>query len=309
MVLDMDTTRRKVMLWAAATVLLLGAIFYAVLRPARTLEPSYGGKTLCEWLESGDLMAKMVQNGATTVRDEATAVREIGTNAIPYLLEWIASPPPWKFKLDKFTNRFFGRPLFGRRLLLDSWRADNAVWAFIVLGPKASAAIPDLTRMINTSNVKTFGISLRSFTALQGIGMTTLPSLMAMMTNRQEKARDAAICIVGSMDANAFPAVPSLIQCLADKDEKVVKGAIRALGTLHLQPDLVVPALTNYLVHPQPNFRSDTEFALQQFGPAARPAVPLLKRLLTDSDAAVRYSATNALRKIAPEALTNVPTR
>jgi hypothetical protein len=49
----------------------------------------------------------------------------------------------------------------------------------------------------------------------------------------------------------------------------------------------------------------DASAALEKFGPQAKPAVPTLLSYLTNHYASVRQAATNALLKIAPEALTN----
>ena len=47
--------------------------------------------------------------------------------------------------------------------------------------------------------------------------------------------------------------------------------------------------------------------SLGRFGPEARAAAGALQRVLSDPDATLRRYATNALRKIAPEYLTNAP--
>ena len=126
---------------------------------------------------------------------------------------------------------------------------------------------------------------------------------MALIKNRQPQTLTTFYALA-KMGTNALPALPLMIQSLADKDEEAVGSAINALGELHLQPDLVVPALTNFLMPSQPGLCVIAAEALGKFGPSARPAVPLLQRLLNDSIPMVRESATNALLKIDPQALT-----
>ena len=48
--------------------------------------------------------------------------------------------------------------------------------------------------------------------------------------------------------------------------------------------------------------RRNAFWALRQFGPEAKPAVPKLVQLLSDVEAAIRSEATNALKAIDPQA-------
>jgi HEAT repeat protein len=130
---------------------------------------------------------------------------------------------------------------------------------------------------------------------------------MAMLTNRQANACHVALFAIGRMETNALPALPLMLQCLNDPNEVIVISAIQALSHMKSQPILVVTALTNFLVDSRFDIQLSAANALQQFGSEARPAVPFLQRMLSDRIA--RFTATNALLKIAPEALTNVPAR
>jgi hypothetical protein len=272
-------TRHRIIILLAATVLLLGAIFYAVLRPAHTLEPSYGGKTLSDWLTSRNMSWQCIflEWDVRVPQTEAAAIRAMGTNSIPFLLEWIQyESPALKAKIFVLNNSFSWSESFKNRLLFKELRAENAAIAFVVLGSRADEVIPELTRLMNTSSS---AIQVRAAHALGGIGKAALPPLMAILTNRR-----------------------------SDPDGTVM-SAIRALGRLKLQSDLVVPALTNFLTAHEPILQACAADTLEQFGTEARPAVLFLQKLLNDSDLMVRESATNALLKIAPEALTNAPAR
>src|SRR4051794_39911375 len=66
-----------------------------VVRSSQSKEPEYEGKKLSEWVL--DLNA-----GSSPSKN---AIREIGTNALPYLLKWMRyDPPPWKPKLYQKLN-------------------------------------------------------------------------------------------------------------------------------------------------------------------------------------------------------------
>src|SRR5262249_20657789 len=68
----------------------------------------------------------------------------------------------------------------------------------------------------------------------------------------------------------------------------------------------LVPALAEMLASPDPPIRLEAAarlHALGRPGPAFRPAVPALLRLLADADGRVRGHARGAVRQIDPEAL------
>src|SRR5262245_47282072 len=97
------TLKRRALLAAMATLLAVGL---AVLVWPREQEPSYGGRALSEWLA----VYARGQNAAATDSETreseraATAVRAIGTNAVPILLRWMDfKMPPWR---EKFLRTY-----------------------------------------------------------------------------------------------------------------------------------------------------------------------------------------------------------
>lgn len=75
--------RRKILIWAACCLMAVGSLAF-VLRPFEK-EPSYHSRTLSQWLAMDPYYEPEVNE----------AVQKIGTNAIPFLLNWIpfeASP-------------------------------------------------------------------------------------------------------------------------------------------------------------------------------------------------------------------------
>jgi HEAT repeat protein len=172
---------------------------------------------------------------------------------------------------------------------------------FKVLGPRANAAIPELTWML--TNSATDEEAWKAATALAGIGSAGLPSLMAAMTNRRNRnvVRVAAAYSVGDMGSNAAAAVSALVGCLQDRDIQLAICSAMSLGRLGLQPEIAVPALANSLE--SSNMQHYAVGALRRFGPNARLAVPELVRMLDDPSSDVRRLASDALEQIAPEVL------
>jgi HEAT repeat protein/flagellar basal body rod protein FlgG len=90
------------------------------------------------------------------------------------------------------------------------------------------------------------------------------------------------------------------------QEHDAVRGAIRALDAE------AVPALTRLLPAPRdggreaserssPSMRYDAVWMLGQIGPEAKPAVPMLIALLSESDWELRKAAAAALERIAPQ--------
>jgi hypothetical protein len=85
--------------------------------------------------------------------EEATeAIRQMDTNALPYLLKWIqVETPSWKGELFRTVN-FIGQGLFGRRCLGDTKqhrRARDAMRALVLLGSKGEGATTELCGVMN----------------------------------------------------------------------------------------------------------------------------------------------------------------
>jgi len=90
-------------------------------------------------------------------------------------------------------------------------------------------------------------------------------------------------------------------------------GVPEAFAPLGTDARRAVPELTklahdtNQLLNPAYRVRAGAAAALAAYGSQATSAAPAVITLLSDTNREVRRAATNALRKIAPEALTNTP--
>ena len=106
------------------------------------------------------------------------------------------------------------------------------------------------------------------------------------------------------MEPKAYTAVPALLQCLKDKNEGVRLVAVRSLGLIKEDAPIVVPAIvrcfeeeTNY--YP---IRLDYFRAFENFGTNAKPAVPILIKIIESHKMDyMGYPALHALNKIDPE--------
>lgn len=302
--------RRGILLAAACTAALVALC--TTIRVDK--EPTSQGHSLSYWIRRYNLN--------TSDRAQAQeAIRQIGTNALPYLLRWIEyKPPGWRLWLTNARGREFGRgwtwiPLWATTADAGS-RAGEAMVAFHALGPTARAAIPRLGDMARDRDPIR---QSRGSIALAAIGPPAIPELVAILSDEtlSPDARFGATrelrelvygpIITGTLGTNADQATMPLIRNLKDPDEHVAAEAAAVLGTLKLQPTSAVPALASALTNSSAVVRDSAATALGHFSTAARSVVPALLRAMADPDTDVRASASNAVLRIAPEVLTNAP--
>jgi len=238
--------------------------------PSLSGEPAYGHKSLSNWLA---IYRNAGPDSGEEKRAEA-AVRAIGTNAFPFLIETL-------------TNN-------------DPSSQSAALNGFHILGPLAAPSLPILAEFLTGTNALLAHLASSS---LGHIGSPALPVLMAGLTNRHYRVSTDATLALAELGTNARPAIPLLLHDLQQPNHFIRERAADALGNLHIESQLVVPALTNLLEDPSPSARYLALASLGRFEAEARSALPAIYLLLDDQDEVIRNAATNAVRQIAPEAL------
>jgi len=150
---------------AASTALVLaafGTVLWIELSP-REHEPVYQGKTLTYWLSDFWPGRNPTRE---KVEQDKLAVRQVGTNAIPVLLQWIcAKDGPFKQKMVMWIDRHRWVPF---RLESSVDKNMLAVSGFSILGKsQAGSAIPALVEIIrNGGGEKTSGYNTVTFPML-----------------------------------------------------------------------------------------------------------------------------------------------
>jgi len=300
-------------------ILILVACLMAAVAAAaifsRSNEPRYKGHSLTHWLL---LYGDTLWNGGDPKAKEALS--HIGTNALPFLLEWIRyEPQPSRFRAA--AQAFFAKvPKAVAPEPLVRWacedraeaKAESAIGAFSVLGPQVRPALPELFRLMTEPGAATNAVFRRTQFALLHIRSDDpLPLYIAYIANTNNPHRAIVAGLIGDcpLATNAGPAVATLLQCLMDNDRNVRQHAAYAFSRSPCpDPDIVVPALTNCLAtSTNPVLRGRVIWVLGDIGLAASSAKPLLLAALQDPDANVRKQATNALLIMASDAHTNAP--
>ena len=111
----------------------------------RAPEPEYNGVALSTWLE---------RSNSRQYDDEfPKAIEHMGSNALPGLVRCVDYQMPrwklWRCEIAQKLPAVFRRSRAGRWFLEDKamLRANAAVGAFAILGPRAAPALNDLSRL------------------------------------------------------------------------------------------------------------------------------------------------------------------
>ena len=298
---------QKKILWAAIAVLTICVIFAArhFSKPARP-EPAYHGKTLSKWMRQLDdgqafgISTGEMPSPTPAQLKAADAIRAMGANALPWLMEDIHAHPDEnssRIQLYRWLRSHLPSALGGQFVFLDVTEEDRTRWraaqGLAALGPLAKPALLELKRLLYT-NFWHSSIKEAAY-ALATIG----PEGIEILTNAPSQNEWSGMCAIwalGQHPAAGINAIPFLIEAATSSSEGTACGAIQVLGLFQVDGEHVIPALTGALTNGNTAVRRDAARALGQFGRQAIAAVPLLQSLTNDID--VGAAALQALKKI-----------
>ena len=274
----------------AAVMVVLGILL------ARNREPEYQGRPLSYWSR---------QHGPVDYPDDSKlppaaqqAIHSIGTNAIPFALEWISwEPSAFRLKLLQNLGPAVGEA-FGEGGDEFAFQAENV---FTVLGSDARPAIGELTRLAIASRTETR--VWRCSRALVDIGPEGVSGLIGIIGATNCDWSWVAAMVIFKLGSNATPAIPILLQAANGGDDRLACAAMGTLGSVAALPSRVIPVLIDSLQCTNANRRIAAAAGLAEFGVAAKSAIPQLQQSLVDPNSMVREQATNAVLRIAPEVL------
>lgn len=241
----------------------------------RTDEPIYQGKPLTVWLKEycADHDAYLVAHGLHADpraekdfrSDALLAIRAIGTNGLPMLLRMAqAKDHPIKARILKALR---GSSIFSTSFVSAEDHRKMACIGFYVLGHLGQGAVQDLLPLLSQPDI--------------------------------ELKLTAADCL-GNIGPPAKAAVPLLLRLLDHTNRIVRWDATANLGRIRMEHELVVPILMKNLTTSN-SILGTTISTLGEFGVSAKPAVPNLLKLLNHPDGYIRLETLDALKRIAPE--------
>ncbi|MDB6122230.1 MAG: repeat protein [Pedosphaera sp.] len=237
-------------------------------------EPVYQGKSLTAWC---DQYGSNHWSANQTIGKEAeTAIRNIGTNALPFLMKMMSAQES-ALKIKLLTH------------IPKSWRTRLHL-----------PGVNDYKHELAERRRR----GAHGLVALGAVAEPTVPALIAQLQDKEPDVRYVAVFALRSLGPIAKDALPALITCLNDPEFTVKDDAVLGLGTLEPKPEQVVPALIDFLQKNSKNviLCQDAMTSLGIFREKAKPAVPVLIEFLDNEQASIRSDATNALKLIDPEA-------
>jgi HEAT repeat protein len=191
----------------------------------------------------------------------------------------------------------------------DTSLQNGAAWGLGEIGPLAKDAVPALLRAYRDTEDKEVRFTL--IEALGQIGPAakeSLPALIAILKDREGGGSGSAMGALYAFGPAARVAVPSLVQILKEGDPDEGLLAARALSRIdpaRAKPG--VPALAQ-LLHETMDFPEEGADPLGAIGPAAKEAIPALRKAMKQWPPEWRLIAVKALVRIDPaEARRNLP--
>ncbi len=296
---------RYILLVALATA----AIVALTARLTRPTEPAYEGKRLSAWVLD-------YQHVSPTGDAQPTdrAVRQIGTNAIPFLLRWLQYEPPlWREKLGKVYPEFLRRIYDPDRVTSGDLLAAHSARAFAALGTNAVTAMPALVQVMYNTNAP--GAAYNAMRCLSRLGTNGLPPLLSVIQDPHYGSfREQAIIAVMTFHENPPPSSvvpPAFLKFVADPSAQLSAKALAAvlLSSIRYAPDVAVPAISAILTNPTASAddRRLAALALAGYGASAASTLPTLTNALTDPSSLVSDWASTAIEQITSELATNAP--
>ena len=292
--IDCDCVKGQTSAYLSAGGLGLAGLAIYFLFPG---EPVYHGKRLHAWV--ADLHPRV---GEAKQQEAELALRAIGTNAVPYLLELLEHrEPPLLRELRGFSQR---TKTF---LRMDSdfelpWVAAmerdlQLSAAFAALGPSARPAFPALTNLLLRPETASVSAS-----ALARIGPEAFGPLTRALESPLAEVRAAAAGALGTMPGDLATIIPALQKALTDSDKFVRINAVISLGLIaETKPEAVLDDLIRGLRDSSPSVKIFAADFLARLGGDARCAVPELVNMAEGLDRLASGKAVSALKQIDPE--------
>ena len=236
----------------------------------RRVEPVYNGKPLTFWAQQYG--SNHWSGRKELAREAEFAVQQIGTNAIPFLLDLMqARDSDLKKRLRQHVPRKWHDSLH-----------------------------------LNDNSGKVRRMGAHGLAAVGTNAPAAVPALIKLATQHpDEDGRYIAVFALRTLGPAAEDAIPFYIQCLTNKDNTIRNEAAVGLALVPHRRETTLPPFLKYLESIESSGGWELYSAiglLGRFGTNAKPAVPRLLSLLNDSNPNVREAVTNSLLWIDPHA-------
>jgi HEAT repeat protein len=228
-------------------------------------------------------------------KDEATtALRALGTNALPLLRQRLAEREPFPRKVRVWLGERLpgqmGRA-FTKNLKPVSYASirSTAAQGLKVLGTNAAPAVPDLIRAMRDTDRE---VMWSAATALGETGGVGALALIPLLNDPDYNVRHATAYALGQIGPPALAAAPSLVQRLGEKNESIRSSSYYSLNRIGA---VAGPAVLKLVREGHGEDRRNAAKALVAVHPRGQLTLPVLLELARDTDAASRAVAIESL--------------
>jgi len=286
--------RWRLVLVGLGFAILLAMVFMV----GRREEPTCQGKPLSYWVTR---LGSDEFHGAP--KDAVAAIRAIGPNAVPFLLEWMPHRQPrrpaWMTRAWQWcSERLHMSTDQKEKETPDSHCVEIAWWA---LGSEGKSAIPALARVISQPprTGDDYSAWTHSAKAISYLGPDAIAPMLTAATNmqRQDELWEL-IHNFENLGTNGAPAVPAILQWTNHPYYFVRAAVVSALGGIGKRPDLAVPVLVAALHDSDSMVRRDAADALGAFAEDSDAVLPELIKTLNGKDSEARGGALSGLGRI-----------
>lgn len=283
--------RRKRFIQFSALILLAAGVLLCW--PRGPKEPVFEGRKLGYWIRQS-LASVDPQHEEQAER----AVKTAGTNALPYLLDQFTQPQSRWVRILNRTGTKFHTSL---HLETEGERISVALFGLSALGRDAAPALPVLaTQLGNPDPQRRLGATV----VMIDCGDKALPFLRNAIASTNSYIVCAALVgLDGLLAGTNDSALPLVVSLLSHSSSEVRRRAFAALGNSRASPAITTQELMPALGVKNLEVQLAAMDLLGKLGPAAKPAVPALLKLMTHSNAHLARAASNAVLHIDPSAL------
>jgi HEAT repeat protein len=183
---------------------------------------------------------------------------------------------------------------------------DEVLWIFANVGPPAASAVPRVSDCLQNPYDVIRGRAVLALGEIGPAAATALPQLLKLAQSPDLSFDDAGPVFqaLGKIAPHQPEVLDLLFAALADPHSAPKRyAAAECLSWLSRQDPLVVKRLITAVADPGIPDRPEAVLALCGAGPAAAPAIPLLKGLFHQQDVMLRYAAAEVLAFIGDAAI------
>jgi HEAT repeat protein len=164
-------------------------------------------------------------------------------------------------------------------------------------------ALGPLLKCLGDANRNVRSASIRALQKYEAAAKPAVPALIVLLSDQSPRLRNDALLCLGALKGEAAEAAPAVKKALNDRVVDIRMQAAISLEQITSTAEASVPILVQIMQDKSLDnrMRRVAAWALKDFGPKAKAAIPALKDALNDESELVRGGAAAALQAINPD--------